>query len=254
MGKLNGRTAIVTGGGRGIGSGICKALAEEGAVVAVNYRSNREEAEQVVQAIRATGGEAFSVQADISRRQEAIRMIEEVHGTCRRVDILVNNAGISPFVDFFDIDAETWRETIETNLSGTFHCSQAAARFMKDQGGGAIVNISTVSAFRSGGRTTQVHYAASKGGINSLTSSMACALGSYGIRVNTILCGGVVTDINRDLFPPELHKPKARYEPLPLKRLGDPEDLGKAVVFLVSDESSWTTGAQLAVDGGWWVS
>jgi NAD(P)-dependent dehydrogenase (short-subunit alcohol dehydrogenase family) len=167
-----------------------------------------------------------------------------------RVDILVNNAGICPFSDFFDIDEETWRRTIDVNLAGPFFSSQAAARIMRDQGKGSIINISTVTSFRGG--STQVHYAASKGGMNSLTSSMTSALGKYGIRVNTILCGGVITDINRFQLK-EVPEPKAKTKYLPAGRVGDPEDLGKAVVYFASDDSEWVVGAQLAVDGGGFV-
>ncbi len=251
MGKLDGRNAIVTGGSRGIGRGICFELAKEGANVAVNYSSHPEEARTVVEELRSFGGLATAVKADVSVKTEISAMVEQVRSEWGSVDILVNNAGICPFRDFFDIDEVSWTRTIGVNLSGVFYASQAAARHMKEQGKGAIVHISTVTAYRGG--MEQVHYAASKGGGNSLTSSMACALGHYGIRVNSILCGGVITDINRDRVPVHLHGKKAKHPELPSGRLGDPEDLGKAVVYLVSDDSEWVTGAQLAVDGGSFV-
>jgi NAD(P)-dependent dehydrogenase (short-subunit alcohol dehydrogenase family) len=246
--KLQDRVAIVTGGSRGIGRGICLELAKEGAIVAVNYTSNEQEARSVVEEIERMGGTASAFKADVSQKSSVDEMVLQVKQKFQKIDILVNNAGICYFNDFFDIDEETWRRTLDVNLSGMFFCSQAAAREMKNQGGGSIVNISTWTAYRGGEQ--QIHYAASKGGVNSLTSSMACALGRYGIRVNAILCGGVVTDINRHLFPEELQVPKARNERLPAGRMGDPEDLGKAVVYLSSDDSRWVTGAQLAVDGG----
>lgn len=248
MKSLSGKVAVVTGGGRGIGSGISRELALAGAAVAVNYTNNPEAASLVVDSIQDAGGRAIAVKADVSRREEARDMMDFVRSEFGGIDILVNNAGICPFRDFFDIEETTWLETLNTNLSGMFYCSQAAAKVMKERGGGSIINISTVTALRGG--TEQVHYAASKGGVNSLTSSMANALGIYGIRVNAILCGGVVTDINRDRMPPELRMPKAAIASLPLGRLGDPEDLGKAVVFLASEQSEWITGALLPVDGG----
>jgi NAD(P)-dependent dehydrogenase (short-subunit alcohol dehydrogenase family) len=246
MSKFKGRVAIVTGGSRGIGSGICKELAKEGASVAVNYTSHQYEADKVAEEIRQHGIKAEIFRANVSVKAEVDAMMEQIAAEFGRIDILVNNAGICPFRDFFDIDVETWRKTIDVNLTGMFFCSQAAGRVMKEQGGGAIVNISTVTAMRGG--TDQVHYAASKGGVNSLTSSMAAALGGHGIRVNAILCGGVPTDINRSQFSHPI-EPKAK-SGIPAGRVGDPEDLGKAVVYLASDDSEWVTGALLAVDGG----
>jgi NAD(P)-dependent dehydrogenase (short-subunit alcohol dehydrogenase family) len=246
---LEGQVAIVTGGSRGIGSGICKVLAGAGATVAVNYRGNRTEAERTVDEIVSLGGQAFPVQGDVARKADADQLIKEVYERCGRIDILVNNAGICPFRDFLDIDEQTWRETIDTNLSGAFFCSQAAARIMIEQGNGSIINISTVTSFRGGKK--QVHYAASKGGMNALTSSIANALGPQGVRINTIFCGGVITDINRHLVSEEKQLPKAKDKGLPLQRLGDPHDLGQAVLFFASAQSEWVTGAQLAVDGGW---
>ncbi|WP_274362074.1 SDR family NAD(P)-dependent oxidoreductase [Paenibacillus thermotolerans] len=246
--KLADRVALVTGGSRGIGAGICKELAKEGAIVAVNYTSHAAQANEVAGALRKEGYLAAPFRADVSNKQEVDRMIDEVVQTYGRIDILVNNAGICPFADFFDIDEATWRKTIDVNLAGAFFCSQAAGRYMRDQGKGTIIHIGTVTAFRGG--KEQVHYAASKGGLNSLTSSMAVALGPYGIRVNGILCGGVPTDINKHQFAPGTHVPKAKIRALPAGRIGDPEDLGKAAVFFSSDDSEWVTGALLAVDGG----
>lgn len=252
MADLSGKVAVITGGGRGIGRGISKELANAGAVVVVNYHANKDAAEEAVASIQAAGGKAIALKADVGRKSDVDRMMDDVCSQFGAIDILVNNAGICPFRDFFDLDETTWNETLQNNLSGMFFCSQAAARIMMGGGrGGSIVNISTVTAFRGG--LEQVHYAASKGGVNSLTTSMANALGIYGIRVNAILCGGVATDINRDRIPPDMRVPKAKTDSLPLGRLGDPEDLGKAVVFLASSESEWITGAQLAVDGGFMV-
>lgn len=247
MDRLKGKVAVVTGGSRGIGSGICRELARVGASIAVNYTSSLQEAQQVTEEIRHYGIKAEIYKANVAIKAEVDDMMEQVVAEFGRIDILVNNAGICPFRDFFDIDEETWRSTIDVNLAGMFFCSQAAGRVMRDQGGGVIVNINTVTSLRGGAQ--QVHYAASKGGVNSLTSSMAIALGEHRIRVNAILCGGVPTDINRSQIPVHLHQPKAKSS-LPAGRVGAPEDLGKAVVYLASDDSEWVTGALLAVDGG----
>ncbi|MBM7567732.1 SDR family NAD(P)-dependent oxidoreductase [Paenibacillus sacheonensis] len=245
-GKLQDRIAIVTGGSRGIGRGISHVLAEAGAFVVVNYTNNEAAALEVVAGIQGKGGRAEAAQADVGVKADIDRMmdgIEERHG---RIDILVNNAGICPFNGFFDIDEETWHRTINVNLGGTFFCSQRAATAMRRNGGGAIVNISTVTSAR--GSRDQVHYASSKGGINSLTNAMAYEVGKYGIRVNSILCGGVWTDINAH------QRTEAAVagitSRLPLGRAGLPEDLGKAVLFLASPDAEWVTGAHLAVDGG----
>ncbi|TLS52352.1 glucose 1-dehydrogenase [Paenibacillus antri] len=246
--KLAGKVAVVTGGSRGIGAGICEELAAAGAAVAVNYTNQESEANAVVERLRGAGVPARAFRADVSKKNEVDRMMDDAAEAFGRIDILVNNAGICPFSDFFAIDEATWRRTIDVNLAGAFFCSQAAGRHMRRQGGGSIIHISTVTAFRGG--PEQVHYAASKGGLNSLTSSMAVALGPYGIRTNAILCGGVPTDINRRQFANGVPAPKAKSRGVPAGRIGSPEDIGKAVVFLASDDSEWVTGAALAVDGG----
>ncbi|UVI29611.1 SDR family NAD(P)-dependent oxidoreductase [Paenibacillus spongiae] len=250
MGKLTGKVALVTGAGRGIGRGIAIELAKEGASVAVNYSGRVDAAAETVVILRALGVQAEMYQANVGVPAEAAALVEQVVQDFSKIDILVNNAGICPFADFFDIDEENWRRTLDVNLGGAFFCSQAAARHMRDAGQGAILHISTVTSYRAG--ATQVHYAASKGGMNSLTSSMAFALGKYGIRVNAILCGGVATEINTPENEPIRTKMPTRY--LPTGRTGDPEDLGKAVVFLCSDDSEWITGTLFPVDGGYLVT
>ncbi len=251
MHKLNGKVAIVTGGSRGIGKGISLVLAKAGATVAVNYTHHEEAAQQVVDEIQQMKGSALAVKSNVANKEEVDSMVNHVYQAYGRIDILVNNAGVCEFKDFFDIDQQLWQDTLSTNLGGMFFCSQAVARYMKEAGCGSIVNISTVTTLKGG--VEQVHYAASKGGVNSLTSSIANALGRYGIRVNAILCGGVITDINRHRVPQEMWVPRAKSQRLPLGRLGDPEDLGQAVLFLACEDSAWITGALLPVDGGWSV-
>lgn len=246
MGKLDRKVAIVTGGSRGIGRGICKELAIEGAHVVINYTSNKGAAENTQKEVEDLGGQAMIVQADIAKKQDIDHMVEEVYKHYGKIDILVNNAGVCPFKDFFEIDVDTWDKTLNINLRGMFLCSQAVGKHMKAQGKGSIINVTSVTAVKGGSQ--QVHYAAAKGGGNSLTTSMANALGGYGIRVNAILCGGVITDINRFVFNEQ--DITASEKRLPIGRLGQPEDLGKAVTFLASSDSAWVTGALLAVDGG----
>jgi NAD(P)-dependent dehydrogenase (short-subunit alcohol dehydrogenase family) len=254
--KLSGKVAIVTGGSRGIGSGICKELALAGARVALNYTSNEIEALKVAAEIEAFGGEVRIYQTDVGNKVQVDAMIAQVIADYGQIDILVNNAGICPFKDFFDITEETWNRTIQVNLTGMFFTSQAVGHYMKEHGGGSIINISTVTALRGG--SMQVHYAASKGGVNSLTSAMSNAVKKYGIRVNAILCGGVPTDINdeqRKGIKPMVQQAESKPEKqFAINNWGSPEDLGKAVVFLASDDSQWVTGSMMAVDGGALVS
>lgn len=250
MGKLDGAVSIVTGGSRGIGRGICLELAKEGSHIGINYTSNQQEAEKVRKQVESYGVQAISVKADVSKKDEVDQMMDQVYEQFGKIDHLINNAGICPFQDFFDIDLKTWNQTIDVNLKGMFLCSQAAGKYMKTQGKGSIVNITSVTANRGGAE--QVHYAASKGGGNSLTTSMAYALGKYGIRVNAIACGGVITDINRHLIN-ENHRKKTE-DKLPAGRWGEPQDLGKAVVYLVSEDSSWVTGSLITVDGGFLIT
>lgn len=247
---MDGAVSIVTGGSRGIGRGICLELAKEGSHIGINYTSNQQEAEKVRKQVESYGVQAVSLQADVSKKEEVDQMMDQVYEQFGKIDHLINNAGICPFRDFFDIDLETWNYTIDVNLKGMFLCSQAAGKYMKTQGKGSIVNITSVTANRGGAE--QVHYAASKGGGNSLTTSMAYALGKYGIRVNAVVCGGVVTDINRHLINEKQRKKTE--EKLPAGRWGKPQDLGKAVVYLVSDDSSWVTGSNITVDGGFLIT
>lgn len=243
LNRFEGKVAIVTGGSRGIGRGIAVALAGEGARVVVNYTQAATAAEEVVAEITAAGGGATAVQADVGKRADAEALVAATVATFGRIDVLVNNAGICPFRTFWEITDEDWDETHRTNLYGAFVTSQAAARVMRDAGGGAIVHISSVSSYLGG--PEQVHYCATKGGINGMTAAMAMALGPHNIRVNAVLPGGVPTDINRDRWSSPETPPG-----LPVNRAGAPWDIARAVCYLASDDASWVTGVLLPVDGG----
>ncbi|BBH20316.1 3-ketoacyl-ACP reductase [Paenibacillus baekrokdamisoli] len=246
--RLTGKVVLVTGGSRGIGSGICKELALAGASVALNYTSNDVEARKVAEEIQSLGGKVRIYQADVSNKQQVDEMVASVIMDFGTIDSLVNNAGICPFRSFFDITEEIWNKTIEVNLSGMFFCAQAAGRHMRDQGKGTIINIGTVTSMRGGSQ--QVHYASSKGGVNAFTISLSNELRTYGIRVNAILCGGVPTDINKEQFASNKQTMPNPATQRGIRDLGTPEDLGKAVVYLASDDSEWVTGSLMAVDGG----
>lgn len=255
---LDGRFVIVTGGARGIGAGITRVLAEAGAHVLIFYPHSAAfdesgHATNVIAEVRSRGGEASAYCLDVAEREEVLQAVARVIGTHGRIDGLVNNAGICHFSSFFDITPENWTRHLAVNLSGPFFLAQAAARHMKVQGKGSIVNISTVSAFRGGER--QVHYISSKGGLNSMTTSMAHELRDLNIRVNAILVGGVATDINVEQMKDHEIKFGKPFEEGPgVRSLGKPEDIGNAVRYLLSDEGEWVTGALMAVDGGALIS
>lgn len=244
MKRFAGKVAIVTGGARGIGRGIALELAGEGAAVAVNYVEADTAANEVVAEIERNGGRAAAIRADVGVRQDAEALVATTVQNFGRVDVLVNNAGICPFRSFWDITDDVWEQTLRTNLYGAFVTSQAASRVMRDQGGGAIVHISSVSSYLGG--PEQVHYCATKGGINAMTSSMAVALGEFGIRVNAVLPGGVHTDINRQHWEGR----PATAPGLPVNRIGEPWDMARAVCYLASEDAAWLTGVLLPVDGG----
>lgn len=246
--RLQDRVAIVTGASRGIGRGIAVRLARDGARVLVNYASAEDAAREVVSEIESFGGEAWAYRADVGRKAEVDAMVEAVVERYGRIDILVNNAGICPFRDFLDIEEETWDRVQTTNLKGTFLCSQAVAKVMVERGiPGRIIAISSISAVGGGGQ--QAHYCPTKAGQDLLMKSMAIQLGPHGITCNTVAPGTIETDINRD----DLASPAKReymINRIPLRRLGQPADLGGPVAFLASDDAAYVTGAFLLVDGG----
>ena len=252
---LKGRVVVVTGGGRGSGSGISRMVAAAGGEVAIIYPVDSEKvhADKVIAEIVSAGGKASAYLCDVGIQSECVRVIAEIVKDKGRVDALVNNAGICDFTAFDDITPAIWDRHIAVNLSGPFYLSQAAVKDMKPRKKGAIVNISTVSAYRGGNQ--QVHYISSKGGLSSLTTSMAHEIAETGIRVNAILCGGVATDINvKQRADHEKKTGKPWVDRPGVRQMGVPEDLGKAVVFLISDASEWVTGSLVAVDGGALIS
>jgi L-rhamnose 1-dehydrogenase len=246
------RVAVVTGGSRGIGRGICERLATTGLQVVVNHPGDDEHAQATVLAIEETGGSAVAIGADVSRKDEVDAMFASVVERYGRVDILVNNAGICPFAEFLDIDEELWDRVHAVNLKGAFLCSQAAARAMLDRGeGGRIVSVSSISALVGG--PLQVHYTPTKAGIRSLMQSLALVLGPHGITCNSVLPGTIATDLNAQFFEDE--ERRQRYEAgIPVGRLGSPADVAGAVAYLVSDEAAYVNGADILIDGGAFVN
>jgi len=234
--SLEGKTALVTGGSRGIGRAIALELGRAGASVVVGYRSGAEEAEGVAS---EAGGRA--VQADVGDPDEAKRLVEEAGD----LDVLVNNAGVTRDGLIARMSDEDWRAVIDTNLGGVFHTCRAAARGMMRRRSGSIVNISSIVGVH--GNWGQTNYGASKAGIIGFTKSLARELGSRGVRANVIAPGYVSSRLT-DEIPDELRQ--AMLQNTPLGRFGEPEDIAGAVRFLCSDEASFITGEVLLVDGG----
>jgi len=234
--SLAGKTALVTGGSRGIGAAIVRELAGAGASVVVGYRTGADEA-------NALAGEvgARAVQADVSSPDEAARLVEAAGD----LDVLVNNAGLTRDGLLARMPDEDWREVVETNLSSVFYTCRAVTRPMMKKRAGAIVNVSSIVGLR--GNFGQTNYAASKAGIIGFTKSLARELGSRGVRANVVAPGYVQTRLT-DVIPDEAKE--LMLQNTPLGRLGDPLDVARAVRFLCSDEASFITGEVLLVDGG----
>ncbi len=245
MARLSGKVAIVTGASGGIGRAIAAALATEGAAVAVHYAENREAAEALVGAISEGGGRAASVQADLSAREGAQRVVAAALQAFGRIDILVNNAGILRDTLVLRMREEDWEAVINTNLNSAFYCIKAVLREFVRQRSGRIINITSVVA--ETGNAGQANYVAAKAGMVGLTKAVAREVASRGITVNAVAPGFVETRMTGRLSPEQV---KMHLEQVPLGRAGKPEEIAAAVVFLASDDASYITGQVLNVDGG----
>ena len=234
--SLKGKTALVTGGSRGIGAAIARELANAGATVVVGYRSGKDEAEAIAS---ETGGRA--VEGDVSNVDDAKRLVEEAGD----VDVLVNNAGITRDGVLARMTDDDWRSVLETNLSSTFYTCRAVARGMMKRRAGSIVNLSSIVGLH--GNWGQTNYAASKGGIVAFTKSLAQELGSRGVRANVVAPGYIKTQLT-DAIPEEAQQQMLGLTPL--GRFGEPEDVARAVRFLSSDDASFITGEVVVVGGG----
>ena len=243
--KLAGKTALVTGGSRGIGKAIVWALAKEGAKVAFVYQSSSAAAEQLVKDLELDQREAVAYQANVSSSEEANAVVEKVLAAWDKIDILVNNAGIIRDGLLAVMSDENWQDVISTNLTSVFNFSRAVTRPMMSARKGRIINMSSVAS--EFGNSGQTNYAASKAGIEGFTRCLAGELARRGITVNAVAPGFIETDMTvavRNAAEAEIKKR------IPARRLGQPDDIAHAVTFLASDEASYITGQVLRVDGG----
>jgi len=242
---MNGKTALVTGASRGIGRAIALRLAEEGYNIVVNYRNSRDEAVSLAGQIEKTGGSCLILQADVSKYDQAEKLVKETVAAYQRLDVLVNNAGITADGLWARMKQDDIDRVLDVNLKGCLYTMRHTARSMCRQKNGVIINISSVVGMT--GNVGQVNYAASKAGIIGATKAAARELGAWGIRVNAIAPGYIDTDMSRSVKEEYL---KAIVDSSILKRVGKPEEIAGTVAFLVSDDAAYITGQVLVVDGG----
>lgn len=245
MMKFEGKTAIVTGGSRGLGRAVCLELAAGGANVVLCYAGNEAAAQETVRAVEALGAKALAVRCDVADAARVDELVKAAMEAFRRIDILVNNAGITRDNLLMRMSEADFDAVIAANLKGAFLCMKAVSRLMLKQRYGRIVNLSSVVGLR--GNAGQVNYAASKAGVIGMTKSLAKELASRGVTVNAVAPGFIETDMTAAL--PEAARTAAQ-NGIPMSRLGAPEDVAKAVGFLASDDAAYITGQVLAVDGG----
>lgn len=246
MGRLANKVAVVTGASKGIGAGIAKGLAAEGAAVVVNYSSSKEGAERVVSEIKAQGGKAIAVQGDVAKAADVERVFAETKRAFGRIDVLVNNAGVYEFAPIADVTEQHFHRIFDTNVLGPILATREAAKYLGE--GASVINVGSVASTL--GPPASVVYSATKGALDSVTRVLANELGPKKIRVNSINPGPVETEgthaagfIGSDFLNTAIAQ-------TPLGRIGQPADFGPIAVFLASDESGWLTGETLLASGG----
>jgi 3-oxoacyl-[acyl-carrier protein] reductase len=244
---LDGRVAIVTGGGGGLGSGICPALAAAGATVVVAGRT-REKLDRVAADVNATGGQAIAVEVDIADASSVTAMTERVLSELGGIDILVNNAAVYHRKPWTEITEADWDQVLDTNLKGYYLCARAAYLALKASGHGRVINVASITFF--GGIPNLLDYVASKGGIVGFTRALAREVGPEGITVNTLSPGAFPTDAEK-IHPDLENYNREILAAQSIKRRGTPEDVGNLITFLSSDASSFITGQLIQIDGGW---
>ncbi|MFP3975177.1 MAG: 3-oxoacyl-[acyl-carrier-protein] reductase [Chloroflexota bacterium] len=243
--ELEGKVSLVTGGSRGLGRAIAIKLADLGSKVAINYRSNDEEADNVVKAIESRGGEALLVKADVADSKAVKNMTREIAKNWGTIDILVNNAGIVDDNLLLRMSDESWDSVINTNLRGAYLCTRFALRYMMSQSWGRVINIASLAGVV--GNMGQANYSAAKGGIIAFTKSVAREVGSRNITANAIAPGFITTEMTEKLPQETRDNILAR---IPLQRFGKPEDVAELAAFLATERASYITAQAICIDGG----
>ena len=246
--RLKDKAALVTGSSRGVGRAVALGFAKEGANVVVNYTSNQTAADEVVEAIQAMGSKAIAVKADVAQKKDAEALVGAAVDTFGKIDILVNNAGFTRPSLLLKMTEDQWDQVLDIHLKGAFLCSQAAGLQMKEHNSGKIINVMSVAGLV--GTVGQVNYSAAKGGILSMTKSIARELARYNICCNVISLGIVATDMTEKIRSDEKLR-EIYMNRILLKRFAEPDDISPAFVFLGSYESNYITGQLLCVDGGY---
>ena len=246
--RLTDKIALVTGSSRGVGRAVALGFAKEGAKVVVNYTSNETAAKEVVDEIQSLGSEAIAVKADVAQKTEAEGLVGAAVETFGKIDILVNNAGFTRPALMIKMTEDQWDQVVDIHLKGAFLCSQAAGLRMKEQNSGKIINVMSVAGLV--GTVGQINYSAAKGGILSMTKSIARELARYNVCCNVISLGIVATDMTEKIRTDEKLK-EIYMNRILLKRFAEPDDISPAFAFLASDESNYITGQLLCVDGGY---
>ena len=246
--KLENKVAIVTGGSGGIGQALCERLAQEGAKIAINYRSSVDEAKETQEKVEQIGSEAIIVQADLGEVSQINHLVDKTIEHFGKVDILVNNAGLEIHADFWEVTEKDYDLVLNVNLKAVFFATQAVVKhFRETNNPGRIINISSVHEELPFPHFTS--YCASKGGMKMITRNLAVELGPMGITINNVAPGAIATPINQDLLDNPEQSQKV-IKNIPLGRFGEPEDVSGIVAFLASDEAKYITGSTFYVDGG----
>lgn len=248
--SLKGKTALVTGGGRGLGKAMADALAQAGANVVI-ADMDRDTAKQSAEELTAHGVKTLGLQLDVTQEEEVKSCIDEIESGFDKIDILVNNAGICQKVTVEEQSLEDWKKTMDVNVNGVFLLSKYVGKVMKDQGGGSVINVASMSSFIAN-TEAQCAYNASKAAVAMMTKCLASEWAPYNIRVNAIAPGYMKTEMTKPIFAPGGELAHV-LDLVPMKRLGEPHELGGLAIYLASDASTFATGSTFLVDGGYTI-